>query len=156
MPLNIPDYAIGEKRLQYVLPSRNEWLFREAEVFVNADIHHGAASFDVTAKPLITRLAHVFHEFFHLTAAEWEANLAQADNPSTLLALWKTAADVFDYYTRDKKLPWGARADYFRLVLGFFHHVPLTDHSLWSLTPGRAARVHNEMTRYFHRPRWDR
>ena len=69
----------------------------------------------------------------------------------TILQLWNTVADVFDYYTRGKKLPCGARADYLRLILRFFNHpgTCLDDVTFDALTEGRAKRVVAEMEHFF-------
>ena len=102
---------------------------------------------------LLARLAVTFQEFFDMTAAEWEADLRHACEPTTVLQLWNTVADVFDYYTRGKKLPRGARADYLRLILRFFNHPGncLDGVILNALTASRASRVIAEMGRFFQR-----
>ena len=60
---------------------------------------------------------------------------------------------MFDYYTRGKKLPHGARADYLRLILRFFNHPGncLDGVILNVLTAGRATRVIAELGRFFQR-----
>ena len=101
----------------------------------------------------LTRLAVTFQEFFAMTPAEWEADLRHAFEPVTVLQLWNTVADVFDYYTLGKKLPHGARADYLGLILRFFNHPGdcLDGVILNVLTASRASRVIAEMGRFFQR-----
>ena len=102
---------------------------------------------------LLARLAATFDEFFHMTVAEWEADLRNTARPVTVLQLWNTVADVFDYYTRGKKLRRGARADYLRLILRFSNHpgTCLDGVTFNALTPGRAKRVVAEMEHFFQR-----
>ena len=104
------------------------------------------------SKTLLDRLAATFDEFFHLTAAEWESDLDNTAHPATVLQLWNTVADVFDYYTWARSCPAVRRAGYFHLILRFFNHpgTCLDGVTFDALTPGRAKRVVAEMEHFFN------
>ena len=106
---------------------------------------------------LLKRLSITFEPFFPLSSKEWEVDLRRSHNPITHLYLWKTVADVYDYFTKDKQFSLRARREYLDTLWLFFNHGPEVagyesrQSSLHSLTLGRVRRVVDELERYFQR-----
>ena len=157
-PLVKPAGLLASGYIHITLGDITEWVFVSAShapddgvATVLADLENHFRAPEVQA--LLARLVVTFKEFFAMTPAEWEADLRHACEPATVLQLWNTVADVFDYYTQGKKLPRGARADYLRLILRYFNHPGncLDGVTFNVLTAGRASRVAAEIGRFFQR-----
>ena len=109
---------------------------------------------DEKTRALLARLADTFEVFLPITAAEWELDLRQSPWPETLLRLWEAVLGVYTYYVVGKKLPAGATADYFQLILDFCNTGAADfpgNYRLRSLTPARVTKVIGELWRWFRR-----
>ena len=97
--------------VRYYLDDQDGWLFTKADDDISAWV---TPLDEIRRQQLLNRLAATF-EF--PMSAELEANLDTTSQPATLLRLWETMADTWDYFTSGKKLSAAAQRDYFHILL---------------------------------------